>query len=180
LMWATISAEGTDTFDALQRSYSYVFQRPLHYLFYVFVAAVLGWLGWLLVKTFAAAVVGLTYWAAGWACGGERIAAIADPNETLGALGGAGAAVIGFWVGCVKLLAVGFYYGYFWTATTAIYFLLRRDIDATEMDEVFLDADEDEQAYGLPPLGTDQAGAPAVEDEVPEVEPDDSQPPDQQ
>ena len=34
LMWATISSEGTDSFDALSRSYAYVFQRPLHYLFY--------------------------------------------------------------------------------------------------------------------------------------------------
>ena len=38
LMWATISAEGTDSFDALSRSYAYTFQRPLHYLFYVVVA----------------------------------------------------------------------------------------------------------------------------------------------
>ena len=50
LMWATISAEGTDSFDALSRSYAYVFQRPLHYLFYIMVAAVIGWLGWLLVR----------------------------------------------------------------------------------------------------------------------------------
>ena len=35
LMWATISAEGTDSFDALSRSYAYLFQRPLHYSFYV-------------------------------------------------------------------------------------------------------------------------------------------------
>ena len=66
LMWATISTEGTDSFDALSRSYAYVFQRPLRYLFYVLVAAVLGWLGWLLVSTFVAALVGLSSWAAGW------------------------------------------------------------------------------------------------------------------
>ena len=32
LMWATISVEGTDSFDALNRTYAYVFQRPLRYL----------------------------------------------------------------------------------------------------------------------------------------------------
>ena len=58
--------------------------------------------------------------------------------------------------------------------STAIYFLLRRDVDATEMDEVFLDQDESEEAYGLPPLKTDDAGAPTVDDEVPEIEPDDA------
>ncbi|MCC7084158.1 MAG: hypothetical protein IT427_04015 [Pirellulales bacterium] len=30
LMWPTISAEGTDSFDALSRSYSYTYQRPVH------------------------------------------------------------------------------------------------------------------------------------------------------
>ena len=53
--------------------------------------------------------------------------------------------MIRFWAGCVKLLAVGYLFSYFWTASTAIYFLLRHDVDATEMDEVFLDADATEQ-----------------------------------
>ena len=34
LMWPTISSEGTDAFDALSRSYAYVYQRPLAYLLY--------------------------------------------------------------------------------------------------------------------------------------------------
>ena len=60
-------------------------------------------------------------------------------------------------------LAVGYFYGYFWTASSAIYLLLRRDVDATETDEVFLDADKSEPERGLPPLGTDQAGGPRGE-----------------
>ncbi len=63
LMWGTISAEGTDSFDALSRSYAYTFQRPLHYLFYAAVAGFIGWLGWLLVSNFAAGVVWLGLWA---------------------------------------------------------------------------------------------------------------------
>jgi hypothetical protein len=59
-------------------------------------------------------------------------------------------------------------FSYFWTATTAIYFLLRRDVDATEMDEVFLDEDQGEPAEGLPSLRTDEAGAPVVNDEASE------------
>ena len=74
--------------------------------------------------------------------------------------------VIRFWVGCVKLLAVGYLFSYFWTAAAAIYFLLRRDVDATEMDEVFLDADADEAASGLPTVTTDQAGAPVAADDA--------------
>ncbi len=42
LMYATISAEGSDSFDALSRSYSYVYQAPWHYLWYGFLAIVYG------------------------------------------------------------------------------------------------------------------------------------------
>ncbi len=158
LMWGAISAEGTDSFDALSRSYAYTFQRPLHYLFYAVVAAVIGWLGWLLVQNFASAVIWLSYWAAGWGCGKEQLNAIIHGSQQLSAVGKIGAGLITFWVGCVKLLAVGYLFSYFWTASAAIYFLLRRDVDATEMDEVFLDADQSEPAGELPPVTTDQAG----------------------
>ncbi len=166
LMWTTISTEGTDSFDAMQRSYSYVFQRPLHYLFYALVAALFGMLSWLLVKNFAAAVIALTYGAAGYGCGPDQIDTIAGKETltTLSNVGPAGAWLIRFWVGCVKLLAVGFLYGYFWTAVSAIYLLLRRNVDTTEMDEVFLDEDAGERSYGLPPIRTDAAGAPIVDD----------------
>ena len=164
LMWATISTEGSDSFDALSRSYAYVFQRPLHYLFYVVVAALFGILGWLLVSNFAAAAIQLTYWATSWGSGAEQTTNILNASSDLGRLGYAGAAVIGFWVGCVKILAVAFLYSYFWTAATMIYLLLRRDVDATEMDEVFREEDESEPPYGLPPLETNEAGAPVVEE----------------
>ena len=171
LMWATISAEGTDSFDALARSYSYVLQRPLHYLFYAIVAVLVGALGWLLVSNFAAAVIYLTYWAADWGAGGAISLAegqfqLLPGGEAPQNVGRFGAGLIQFWCGGVKLLAAGFLYSYFWTAATAIYFLLRRDADATEMDEVFLEEEEEEQPEGLPPLGTDEAGAPVVADQT--------------
>ncbi len=162
LMWATISTEGTDSFDALSRSYAYVFQRPLRYLFYVLVAAVLGWLGWLLVSTFVAALVGLSSWAAGWGAG-PRIGLMGASG--LGRLVDAGSWLVGFWTDLVVALAIGYFYGYFWTASSAIYLLLRRDVDATETDEVFLDADRSEPAHALPPLSTDGQGAPVAADE---------------
>ncbi|MBX9677398.1 MAG: hypothetical protein K2X38_01455 [Gemmataceae bacterium] len=42
LMNPTISAEGSDSFDALSRSYSYVFQKPWHYLWYSVVSLLYG------------------------------------------------------------------------------------------------------------------------------------------
>jgi hypothetical protein len=162
LMWATISTESTDSFDALSRSYAYVFQRPLHYLFYTLVAAVLGGLGWILVSQLAAFVVYMTYWGCGWGAGHLQILAIQSASADLGSLGYGGAALIAFWVGCVKMLALGYLFSFFWTASSAIYLLLRRNVDATEMDEVVLD--EEDQAYGLPPLKTDTLGAPVLDE----------------
>jgi len=172
LMWATISAEGTDSFDALSRTYAYLFQRPLHYVFYAVVAGFLGWLGWILVENFAAGVVWMAYWAAGWGSGDAQIQAIMSGSDSLAGTGFAGAVLVRFFAGCVKLLAVGYLFSYFWTAAVAVYFLLRRDVDATETDEVFLDADASEQTFGLPPVTTDKAGAPVAEDELPATEAD--------
>jgi hypothetical protein len=155
LMWGAISTEGTDSFDALSRSYAYLLQRPLRYLFYIVVAAVIGWLGWLFVKNFAAGVVWLSYWAAGWGGGEATINSILHPGDELNSVGRFGAGMIRFFAGCVKLLAVGYMFSYFWAASSAVYSLLRHDIDATEMDEVFLDADATEQESNLPIVTAD-------------------------
>jgi hypothetical protein len=42
MMYATISAEGSDSFDAISRSYSYVYQSPWHYAWYSVVALAYG------------------------------------------------------------------------------------------------------------------------------------------
>ena len=172
LMWATISTEGTDSFDALSRTYAYVFQRPLHYLFYAFVAGLIGWLGWLLVQNFAAGVIWMSYWAAGWGSGSAQIDVILSNGEGLSGVGWVGALLIRFWSECVKLLATGYVFGYFWSAAAAIYLLLRRDVDSTEMDEVHLDADRSEQTFDLPKVTTDQVGAPVVEETTPGENPE--------
>jgi len=161
LMLPVIAAEGTDSYDALSRSYNYLFSRPLHALFYALVAVGLGMLGWLLVSNFAAAVVYLSYWAAGWG-GAPTVASVAAGGERLTTAGQVGGVVIRFFAECVKLLAVGFLYSYLWTAATGVYFLLRRDVDAREMDEVFLD--EEPQPHGLPTLRDDGSGVPEVAD----------------
>jgi hypothetical protein len=153
LMWATISAEGTDCFDALSRSYAYVFQRPLRYLFYGVVAGLIGALGWVLVSQFAAGVIQLTYWSAGWGLGGDADAYVGQTE--FGPVGRIGAILIRFWVACVKLGAVSYLAAYFWVAVSAIYLLLRYDVDAAEMDEVYLEEEEEQPGYGMPPLKTD-------------------------
>lgn len=63
LMFATISAEGTDTFDALSRSYNYVYQSPWHYICYSLVALAYGMVVVFFVGFMGSFVVYLSKWA---------------------------------------------------------------------------------------------------------------------
>ena len=66
LMWATVSVEGTDAFDALSRSYAYTYQRPLRLLWYVLFAAILAAVSMFVVKLFAASAIALGNWSVDW------------------------------------------------------------------------------------------------------------------
>jgi hypothetical protein len=158
LMWGAISAEGTDSFGALSHAYSYAYQRPLRYLLYVLIAAVAGVLAWYLVLLFAHWILQLAYWGVSWGSGIDRLEAIATLDTSSAA--GVGAAIIDFWNNCLRTLAMGFLFSYFWSASTAIYFLLRRQVDATELDVVYLP--EEQALHAMPALKTDPNGVPAV------------------
>jgi hypothetical protein len=160
LLWPAISVERGDSFDAVSNCYAYVYQRPLHYVFYLFIASLVGVVGALAVNVFAGVLLDLSAWAVSWGCGTERLQLVlgadlgAQPTWTLSS----GATLIRFWAGCVFTAQLAFYYGFFWTAATAIYLLLRRAVDAKEMDEVALDDEAD--VSGLAPLADGETGVP--------------------
>jgi hypothetical protein len=164
LMIATLAVESSESFDALNRAYAYVYQRPLRFLFYVFVASVLGLIGSLLIFWFTELVLYFSELAVSWGAGSEQMRNIRrwslDDNPP-GHMVGVGATMIRFWRNCVYTVAHGFQLAFFLTAATGIYLLLRRSVDAVELDEVYLDED---QAYGLPSLEKDAAGVPGVPD----------------
>jgi hypothetical protein len=56
----------------------------------------------------------------------------------------AGAAMTSFWVNLIFLMVIGFSYSYFWTASTQMYLLMRKRVDETEMDEVYVDEEAPE------------------------------------
>jgi hypothetical protein len=173
LMHATISAEGSDGFDALSRSYSYVFQRPIHYAFYIVAASALGFAGLMLVQFFARLVMKLTAWSVSWGSGHELIQIALSGSDVANTAGLAGhdrwgVALFTFWQGCIMLVVIGYAFGYFWTAISAIYLLLRHDADGAEISE--LHQEESPEMFGLPPVVNDAAGVPTV---PPEVSPSD-------
>ena len=162
LMWGTISTENSDAFDAISRSYAYTFQRPLHYLFYAFVAVVLGTLGWLLAWGFSEAIVALGYWGVSWGSGSERLQTVLDSGPEDQWSLRIGARIIELFVGLARAAASAFSYAYFWCVAAAAYLLLRNATDQTDLDDVIIEDDDEGVEFGLPNLDPDEAGVPGV------------------
>jgi hypothetical protein len=85
LMWATISVEGTDAFDALSRSYAYTYQRPWRLLWYVLVVAVLAIVSMFVVKVFALTTTALGDWSVDWGASSYTMENVVRPEPNAGA-----------------------------------------------------------------------------------------------
>jgi hypothetical protein len=70
-----------------------------------------------------------------------------------------GAGLVGFWLTLLFLMMLGFGYSFFWTASSMIYLLMRKKVDETEMDEIYVE--EEEYDDPMPPVATAPAPAPA-------------------
>jgi hypothetical protein len=205
LMYPTVSAEGSDTFDALSRSYNYVFQAPWHYLWYNLVAILYGAAVVFFVVFMGSLVVYMGKWAVsqapwseytdrkpdflfiyapesfGWKelllegssiavkpevvndvhTGRPRVDYVFENPDTAKRYiddyswyNWAGAGMTTFWMVAVFLLVIGFSYSYFWSAATMIYLLMRRKVDETEMDEVYIEDEQPEAPFSSPSVGT--------------------------
>lgn len=168
LMHAAISAEATESFDALSRAYSYVLGRPWNYFFYGVFALVYGGVVMILATTVGYTLVHLSQYAVSWGGAEEKLRQLYAYAPTAGGwreafgprAGEAGpegttriaAGLIGFWITVAQLGLIGFAYSYFWSAATIVYFLLRRDVDETELEEVFIEEEEDEPFPTVMPL----------------------------
>ena len=151
LMWGAISAEETgDVFEATSRSFSYTIQRPLKYACYVIVALIIGGLGWWLVDLVTNQVVALALWSASWGGGFENVNALASESATLTSSGAIGANIINFCNDVVRYLVVAYTFSFFFAGFAAIYLLLRKDADQTELDEVYMSSEEAQ--FELPQL----------------------------
>jgi hypothetical protein len=193
LMFPTVAVEGSDSFDAISRSFSYVFARPWRMLFYTAVAIAYGALTYLFVKMFLFVMLLLTHFFVGWWLGGTpdrhwngppvgstEPPAVMWPKPQwedltydvdyahLKTSEDIAAGAISFWVymtiGLLGAYAISFYF----SANTIIYYLMRREVDATELDDVYVEETEDE--FGEPMTtkeaptagGSAASGAPAA------------------
>ena len=158
LMYPTIAVEGSDSFDAISRSFSYVFARPWRMLFYTFVALIYGSLTFFFCRMFVYVMLLLTHFFAGAFLRGQPgrfwpqiWPPVTDQNLAYHILfpGLAwsekiSAVLIAFWIYLLLGLLAGFVISFYFSANTIIYFLVRREVDATEMDDVYLEETDDD------------------------------------
>lgn len=187
LMWPTIGAEGSDFFDALQRGYSYVVERPWSLILYGLIAIIYGAFWYLLISLFVwlalastHAFVGLGAWIAPRpeiGAGMTRLDALwTAPTfnhlrptfEWINVTGweSVSAIFIMLWVYLIVGLMYAFMISYYYSASTIMYFLLRRQVDATDLDDVYPDEFPDEPLDFAPPA-TEPASPPEPESDNP-------------
>ena len=176
LMYPTIAAEGTDSFDAISRSFSYLYARPWRLGSYALAGLVYGSITYLFVRLFAwlvlassHAAVGLLMWrdVAGQP---DTMHAIWPPPPTysnlsydipfinLSGMQSIAAVLLSFWVYLMVALVAAYAVSLYYSISTIIYFLMRREVDATELDDVYLDPhDEEMGGYSDVPEADTQA-----------------------
>ncbi|MBX3420885.1 MAG: hypothetical protein KF752_04935 [Pirellulaceae bacterium] len=111
-----------DAFEGFSRSNAYIFQRPVVVALLVVALGGLGQVGALLVQWTVQAGWGFISATYRWSVGGLAD----DANRYLQA---------GGWLAENLVLAYGF--SFFWSASVAIYLILRRSVDGTPLDEVY-------------------------------------------
>ncbi len=173
LMQATISVEDSDAFDGFSRSFSYVFSKPWHFIWYLLVALLFGGIAVEVVSVVANTVSGIAAQGLSTGMNKEILTALLGESQSLlkqnpldwkppqaGLPMATWFAVA--WHYLTGLMVFCFRDSYFWVATTIIYFLLRRAEDATDFDEIHIPAGETPEEF-LPLVGVAASDQPVIE-----------------
>jgi hypothetical protein len=167
LMYPTIAVEGSDSFDAISRSFSYVYARPWRMLWYTAVAVFYVAITYLFVRIFVwltlvltHAAVGLGFfrygnnalpmWQTMWPAPDYLHLPFQIDFTSLNSGASIGAWFVALWVYIVMAMLGAYALSAYFSANTIIYYLMRREVDATEMDDVYVEQIEEEFAEGAP------------------------------
>lgn len=176
LMYPTIAVEGSDAFDAVSRSFSYVFARPWKMFIYSVIAIIYGAVTYLFLRfmvflTLSVVHECLTFWthsvgpagrtsiANAWTGPADLFDLSTGPRDpfSLTAAESLGSGLIMFWVMLFVALLGAYLLSFFISVNTIMYYLLRHEVDATDIDDVYLEPSEDEFEDALPENATGTA-----------------------
>jgi hypothetical protein len=194
LMYPTIAVEGSDSFDAISRSFSYLYARPWRLGFYTAVAIGYGALTYLFVRYFIYILLSLVHlftgmlvfthsaslaplWQSLWPSPNSigRLSYDIDwislsPAERVGAV------LISFWVHLAIYMLGAFTISFYFSVSAIIYYLMRHEVDATELDDVYLEQTDEEFAETPTELSPAPVAGQAVSESVAATAAQDSPP----
>lgn len=166
--WPAVATEGADAFDAFSRGLSYPLSRPWKWALYTILTVIYASICWVFVNLFTfvmlkvtRGIVGFGTSPFGWWSRGEGENSVSK-MELLWPLGGpntlyswpdwsqltwyehVSAVLIGFFVLIVIGLMWSFLASFYFSASTIVYFLLRRDVDGADLEDVHMEEELDE------------------------------------
>ncbi len=144
----SIAVEGTDSFDAISRGFSYVLSRAWHYIWNWLVALVYGGICTVFVLAFACMIQTVVNEAGALAISDSMMdfGKILNVNlENTTWYTWTGGIVYYFWIFIFQTMAAGFAVSFFFCASTMIYLLMRKRVDGIDMEEVYEELDEEEE-----------------------------------
>lgn len=171
LVLAGLAVERNGALDAVSRGFSYVFSRPA--LFFLYTATV-WFLAWVLLASTAAMEWLAPHTFTHWFPEGESYRSLRGALDAAVAAsttlrfpdfgGVSGAAVLGGWAawlfGTLLHVALRGYVAYYlFGGATAAYFALRRDVDGTEDEEIWMEGEQGE-GFGEPERPAPADGVP--------------------
>lgn len=162
LVFPSIAYDGADSFDAMNRSLGYIYGKPLRLAFYGIIATVYGAICYMFVRLFAFLMLVLTrgfmeiaVFTDNRAHDASKLDAIWPEPYFMNLLGKQGLVQTnfsesgsGFIIRLILLLISGvvisFAISYYFSVSTVIYSLMRKQIDNTDIHEVYLEEDDSE------------------------------------
>ena len=178
LMHPTIAVEGSDSFDAISRSFSYVFSRPWRWGFYSLIAAAYGGICYLFVRLFVFIMLASVRVVAGVSTNWDGSSYFSERGKldamwpmpswsvlqkpvdwiNLNGSESLGAFLIWILVALVVGMLLAFVISFFFSANTVIYYLLRKSVDGIDLEDVFVEQDAEELIDEGPADETTAAG----------------------
>jgi hypothetical protein len=161
LLYPTIAVEGSDSFDAMSRSFAYVYARPWRLLFYSVISLIYGMVTFMFISFAVYLIFILTHTFLGWGMGlfgahdgsmsGVSALQTIWPEPTFANLvmpvnwyamdwpEWIGSMLLHFWVYLLMAGLGAFVLSYYFSSHTIIYLLLRRSVDGQNLREIYLE-----------------------------------------
>lgn len=167
LMFPAIAYDGSDCFDAISRSFSYIYSKPWKMGFYTVIAAVYGAICYIFTRFFVFLLLWSTRWfmqlglrANNSSNEVNKLAAIWPMPSFTGLRGVTSWATVNlseswaaFFIYLFLLIAIGllvsFVINFYFSANTIIYALMRNRVDNTALEDIYTPADDEVESEQL-------------------------------